>query len=277
MSALLDQLKETTDYIRQHCNTVPTVGIILGSGLGNFTSEIKMDKEILYDNIPHFPVSTVKGHHGKLIFGEIAGKKVVAMAGRFHFYEGYTPQQVIYPIRVMKSLGVETLLISNAAGGVNSNFEVGDLMIIKDHISFFVINPLAGENENELGPRFPDMSEPYASWLIAKGKTIAERLQIPVHTGVYTGVTGPTFETRSEYKLIKLLGSDAVGMSTVQEVIAAVHCGLKVFAMSVIADIGIREEDNVITHDEVLQAAKDAEPKLTAIFTNLIKEMALGQ
>lgn len=273
MSALLNQLKETTGYIRLHCNTVPSLGIVLGSGLGNFTSEMKVEKEILYDDIPHFPVSTVKGHQGKLIFGEIGGKQVVAMAGRFHFYEGYTPQQVIYPIRVMKSLGVETLLISNAAGGVNSNFEVGDLMIIKDHISFFVINPLAGENENELGPRFPDMSEPYASSLIAKAKTIAERLQIPVHSGVYTGVTGPAFETRSEYKLIKALGGDAVGMSTVQEVIAAVHCGLKVFAMSVITDIGIREEDNVITHDEVLQAAKDAEPKLTAIFTNLIKEM----
>lgn len=277
MSALLDQLKETTGYIRQQCNTVPSLGIVLGSGLGNFTSEIKVDKEILYDDIPHFPVSTVKGHQGKLIFGEIGGKQVVAMAGRFHFYEGYTPQQVIYPIRVMKLLGVETLLVSNAAGGLNSSFEVGDLMIIKDHISFFVLNPLAGENENELGPRFPDMSEPYASSLIAKAKTIAERLQIPVHTGVYTGVTGPTFETRSEYKLIKALGGDAVGMSTVQEVIAAVHCGLKVFAISVIADIGIREEDNIITHEEVLQAAKDAEPKLTAIFTNLVKEMALGQ
>lgn len=273
MSALINQLKETISYIRQHCDTVPSVGIVLGSGLGNFANEIKIENEILYENIPHFPVSTVKGHQGKLIFGEISGKKVVAMAGRFHFYEGYSALQVIYPVRMMKLLGVETLFISNAAGGVNNNFRVGDLMIIKDHISFFVLNPLTGENEDELGPRFPDMSEPYTSSLIARAKTIAERLQIPVHTGVYTGVTGPSFETRSEYQLIKLLGGDAVGMSTVQEVIAAVHCGMLVFAISVITDIGIREEDNIITHEEVLQAAKDAEPKLTAIFTGLIREL----
>lgn len=273
MSALINQLKETTGYIRKVCNTVPSVGIVLGSGLGNFISEMKVENEIFYKDIPHFPISTVEGHQGKLIFGEISGKKVVAMAGRFHFYEGYTPKQVIYPVRVMRMLGVETLLISNAAGGVNTNFAVGDLMIIQDHISLFVTNPLSGENENDLGPRFPDMSEAYASSLIAKAKTIAERLQILVHTGVYTGVTGPTFETRSEYKLIKAIGGDAVGMSTVQEVIAAVHTGMKVFAISVITDMGIREENNIITHDEVLLAAKDAEPKLTAIFTNLIEEL----
>lgn len=273
MSALIDQLKETTAYIHNHCNTALSIGIILGSGLGNFVKEMKVESEISYSDIPNFPVSTVEGHRGKLIFGEIGGKKVVAMAGRFHFYEGYSPKHVIFPVRVMKMLGVETLLISNAAGGVGSNFAVGDLMIIKDHISFFVPNPLAGENENELGPRFPDMSEPYSVKLIEKAKSIAEKLKITIHTGVYTGVTGPTFETRSEYKLIKALGGDAVGMSTVQEVIAAVHCGLKVFAISVITDLGIRDEENVITHDEVLQAAKDAEPKLTAIFTNLIGQL----
>ena len=273
MSSLIQQLKETSDFIRHHCNMVPSVGVVLGSGLGNFTREMKVEKEILYSDIPHFPVSTVEGHSGKLIFGEMGGRQVVAMAGRFHFYEGYTPQQVIYPIRVMKMLGVETVLISNAAGGTNENFAVGDLMIIKDHISFFVINPLLGKNEEELGSRFPDMSEPYDSSLIRKAHTISERLQITLHTGVYTGVTGPTFETRSEYQLIKALGGDAVGMSTVQEVIAAVHCGIKVFAMSVITDIGIRDEDNKITHEEVLQAAKDAEPKLTAVFVNLIREL----
>lgn len=274
MSALTDQLLETANYIQLHCKIVPAVGIVLGSGLGNFIREMEVEKEISYRDIPHFPVSTVEGHSGKLIFGKISGMPAVAMAGRFHFYEGYTSQQVIYPIRVMKMLGVETVLISNAAGGINQSFEVGDLMIIKDHISLFTLNPLLGKNEDTLGSRFPDMSEPYTSSLIAKAKTIAERLQIPVHTGVYTGVTGPSFETRSEYKLIKVLGGDAVGMSTVQEVIAAVHCGMKVFAMSVITDIGIREEDNVITHEEVLQAAKDAEPKLTAIFTNLLQEMS---
>jgi purine-nucleoside phosphorylase len=273
MSEVINQLGETIQYIRRHYNAISQVGIVLGSGLGNFIGEMKVEKEILYSDIPHFPVSTVEGHKGKFIFGEINGKQVAAMAGRFHFYEGYTPQQIIFPIRVMKLLGVETVLISNAAGGVNEHFTVGDLMIIKDHISFFTINPLLGKNEDSFGTRFPDMSEPYDQLLIAKAKTIAEKLQITVHQGVYTGVTGPTFETKSEYKLIKALGGDAVGMSTVQEVIAAVHCGMKVFAISVITDMGIREEDNIITHEEVLQAAKDAEPKLTAIFTNLIKEL----
>jgi purine-nucleoside phosphorylase len=273
MSVHLDQLQETTAFIRENCSVAPTVGIILGSGLGNFTKEMKVEKEISYKDVPHFPVSTVEGHSGKLLFGEIGGKKVLAMAGRFHFYEGYTPAQVMYPIRIMKMLGVETVLISNAAGGVNSKFAVGDLMIIKDHISLFTINPLLGKNEDEIGPRFPDMSEPYSSQLIAKAKTIAERLHIPVHTGVYTGVTGPTFETRAEYQLISTLGGDAVGMSTVQEVIAAVHAGMKVFAISVITDLGIREEDNVITHEEVLQAAREAEPKFTAIFKELIAEL----
>lgn len=273
MASVHDQLSETTSYIQQQYKTSPSVGIVLGSGLGNFTSELTVEKEIAYSDIPNFPVSTVEGHSGKLIFGQMGGKNVVAMAGRFHFYEGYSPQQVAYPIRVMKMLGVQTVLISNAAGGTNESFKVGDLMIIKDHISFFAINPLVGKNDEELGPRFPDMSEPYSNELIAKAKAIAERLHIPVHTGVYAGVTGPTFETRAEYKLLQLVGGDAVGMSTVQEVIAAVHAGMRVFAMSVITDIGIREEENVITHEEVLQAARDAEPKLTAIFTNLVQEL----
>ena len=273
MPSVIQQLQETTAFIRQQCQSAPTIGIVLGSGLGNFTDEIKVEKEISYEEIPHFPVSTVEGHSGKLIFGELGGKPVVAMAGRFHFYEGYTPQQVIYPIRVMKMLGIETVLISNAAGGTNSHWHVGDLMIIRDHISFFALNPLLGKNEAELGPRFPDMTEPYSFDLIAKAKAIADRLNIPLHTGVYFGVTGPTFETKSEYQLIKTLGGDAVGMSTVQEVIAAKHAGMQVFAMSVITDIGIREEDNIITHDEVLEAAHAAEPKLTAIFTELIKEI----
>ncbi len=273
MQSAIHQLQETTSYIQSLCAAKPVIGVVLGSGLGNFTEGMKVEIEIPYENIPHFPVSTVEGHSGKLIFGEMGGKQVVAMAGRFHYYEGYTPQQVIYPIRAMKMLGVETLLISNAAGGTNAHWSVGDLMIITDHISFFAVNPLLGKNEEELGPRFPDMSEPYSNELIAKARAIAEGMNIPVHTGVYFGVTGPTFETRSEYKMIKLLGGDAVGMSTVQEVIAASHCGMKVFAMSVITDIGIREDNNTITHQEVLQAAKEAEPKLTAIFIKLIEKM----
>lgn len=273
MASIFQQLKETASYIQGQYDIAPVVGIVLGSGLGNFVGELKVEKEISYGDIPHFPVSTVEGHSGKLIFGELGGKKVVAMAGRFHFYEGYSPQHVTYPIRVMKMLGVKTLLLSNAAGGTNPNFGVGDLMIISDHVSFFTPNPLIGKNDEELGPRFPDMSEPYSTGLITKAKTIAERLQIPVHTGVYVAVTGPTFETRAEYKLIKSLGGDAVGMSTVPEVIIARHGGMEVFAISVITDLGIREEENVITHEEVLQAAKEAEPKLTSIFKHLVEEI----
>lgn len=270
-STIIGDLKETVAFIRSvYAGALPRVGIVLGSGLGNLSSDIEVEKEIPYEDIPNFPVATVEGHQGKLIFGALNGKQVVVLSGRFHYYEGYTPDQVVFPIRVMKFLGVETLLLSNAAGGMNRAFKVGDLMIIRDHISLFVVNPLLGRNDPELGPRFPDMSEPYDKALIAKAKDIAARLQIPVHEGVYAGVTGPTFETRAEYKLLHIAGGDAVGMSTVQEVIAARHAGLSVFAMSVITDLGIREEDNIITHDEVLQAAREAEPKLTGIFRELI-------
>jgi purine-nucleoside phosphorylase len=273
MPGILQQLHETTSFIKDLYPHTPEVGIVLGSGLGNFAQEISVEKEIPYDAIPHFPVSTVEGHHGKMIFGELSGKKVVVMAGRFHFYEGYTPDQVVYPVRVMKQLGISHLLLSNAAGGVNPAFKVGDLMIITDHISFSTVNPLIGKNFTELGPRFPDMSEPYSKELIKNVRKIASDLQIKLVEGIYFGVTGPTFETRAEYKLIHRLGGDAVGMSTVQEVIIAVHMGLPVFAVSVITDIGIREEDNIITHEEVLQAAKEAEPKLTAIFKQLVAEL----
>ena len=264
------KIKETAAFIQKQHPAQPQIGIVLGSGLGNLVNEITIEKEIPYAVIPHFPLSTVEGHHGKLIFGTLGQKKIVCMAGRFHFYEGYTAAEVAYPIRVMKALGVATLLISNAAGGVNPGFKVGDLMIIEDHISFFAVNPLLGANDTSLGPRFPDMSEPYKKDLIVKAEAIAKKLGILVKKGVYCGVTGPTFETRAEYKLIHLLGGDAVGMSTVQEVITAVHAGLPVFAMSVITDIGIREEENTITHDEVLQAAKDAEPKFSAIFKEMV-------
>ncbi len=272
MSDLMDQLSKTVSYIRSRVKTEAKIGIVLGSGLGNLAEVIKVDEAIDYADIPHFPVSTVKGHGGKLLFGELGGKKVIVMSGRFHFYEGYGPHQVIFPVRVMKLLGVETLLLSNAAGGVNPNYKVGDLMIINDHISFFTTNPLMGKNDEAIGTRFPDMSEPYNKELIAKAHAIAKANNIKVHEGVYTAVTGPTFETRAEYKLIKVVGSDVVGMSTVQETIAAVHCGMKVFAVSVVTDIGIREDDNIITHEEVLQAAKDAEPKLTLLFTEMVRQ-----
>lgn len=271
MNDLMNQLNEAVNYIKSQTNATPKVGIVLGSGLGNLSQVIDVETEIEYGKIPHFPVSTVKGHGGKLLFGKLNGTNVLCMSGRFHFYEGYSAQQVVFPVRVMKMLGIETLLLSNAAGGVNAAYKVGDLMVINDHISFFTTNPLIGKNVEELGTRFPDMSEPYNKALIAKAMEIGKANNIHLHQGVYTAVTGPTFETHAEYRLIKVIGSDVVGMSTVQECIAAVHCGMKVFAVSVVTDLGIREEDNVITHEEVLQAAKEAEPKLTLLFSELAK------
>ena len=271
MSSLSERLKETIDFIKTEITTQVEIGIILGSGLGNFIGEVTIEKEIPYTSIPHFPVSTVKGHGGKLILASLDNKKVLIMSGRFHFYEGYTTQQVTYPIRVMKQLGIHTVLLSNAAGSVNPTHKVGDLMIINDHISFFSPNPLLGPNEEELGPRFPDMTEPYSKDLIAKAIEIAKKENIEVKQGVYVGVTGPTFETKAEYHLIKAIGGDVVGMSTVQENIVAIHSGMRVFAMSVVTDLGIRVDDNVITHEEVLQAAKEAEPKFTLLFKELVK------
>ncbi len=267
------KLLQATEFLKPHILQNPSVGIVLGSGLGNFANEIIIEKEFEYNTIPHFPVSTVEGHQGKLLVGSIAGKSVIAMAGRFHFYEGYSAEEVVFPIRVMKLLGIKTLFISNAAGGVKRGFKVGDLMIITDHISLAAKNPLLGFNDERIGPRFPDMSEPYKKDLILKAKKLASENHIHVKEGVYFGVTGPTFETRAEYKLIQVLGGDAVGMSTVQEVIAAVHSGMDVFAMSVITDIGIREDDNTITHEEVLEAAQNAEPLFSIIFRELIKTL----
>ena len=269
----MQKIDEAVKYIQSIIGAEPQVGIVLGSGLGSFTKEITIEKEIPYGDIPHFPVSTVKGHSGKLIFGELSGKKVLAMAGRFHYYEGYNTTDVVFPIRVMKYLGVKTLLLSNAAGATNRTFKVGDLMIITDHISFFTPNPLIGKNHEELGTRFPDMTEPYKKDLIKKATEIGAEAGYDVKHGVYVSVTGPTFETKAEYRMILAIGADAVGMSTVQEVIAAVHMGLPVFAVSVITDLGIRDEENVITHEEVLEAAKEAEPKLTHIFKELVAQL----
>jgi len=265
-----EKIIETTEFLKKYNTGNAKIAVVLGSGLGNFVQEIVVQHEIPYSEIPHFTVSTVQGHSGKLIFGTIAGKNIVAMAGRFHFYEGYAAEDVVFPIRIMKFLGVETIFLSNAAGGVNTSFKVGDLMVIKDHISFATKNPLIGKNDDRLGPRFPDMSEPYNKQLIKKAKEIANQKNIDLKEGVYFCVTGPTFETHAEYKTVHVLGGDAVGMSTVQEVIVARHMNMKVFAMSVITDIGIRDDDNIITHEEVLQAAKEAEPKFSTIFRELI-------
>jgi purine-nucleoside phosphorylase len=269
----LSRVQEACAYIRSRYSNSLQAAVVLGSGLGGFAEQVTTEVEIPYTEIPHFPVSTVEGHGGKLILGKLGHKNLAVMSGRFHYYEGYSPAEVVFPIRVMHMLGVKDLFISNSAGGVNPAFKVGDLMIIRDHISIAIINPLLGKNIEQLGPRFPDMSEPYNTERIKLAMNIATSLGIQLSTGVYFGVTGPTFETRAEYKLIYNLGADAVGMSTVQEVIAAVHCGMKVFAMSVITDLGIRDEENVITHQEVLDAANAAAPKLTAVFKNLIEQL----
>lgn len=266
----IGKLEGTAAFIKKLYPHESPVGIVLGSGIGNLAREIDIEYQVEYSRIPDFPVSTVKGHSGELIFGRMGGKRVVAMAGRFHYYEGYSVDQVVFPVRLMKKLGVKTLLLSNAAGGMNMAFKVGDLMMITDHIGLFTVNPLIGPNDETWGPRFPDMSEPYKKELIRKAKDIAAQNGIVVREGIYAGVTGPSFETRAEYKLLHLAGADAVGMSTVQETIAAVHLGMDVFAMSIITDMGIREEENVITHEEVLEAARQAEPRLTAIFKGLI-------
>jgi len=273
IDSLIRDLDLATAYIQKKYAHSPETAIVLGSGLGNLVKELSVELEINYKEIPHFPVSTVEGHSGKLIFGSLDGRRIVAMSGRFHFYEGYSPQQVVFPIRVLKKLGIRNLLISNAAGGMNSRFKVGDIMIVRDHISLFIQNPLIGPNADELGPRFPDMSAPYDLRLRAALGEIGARLGFTVHEGVYVGVTGPTFETRAEYKLLHMLGADAVGMSTVQEVIAARHLGIRVAALSVITDLGIREENNLITHQEVLHAAMESEPKLTAMFKALMHEL----
>jgi len=275
--SVLDQIQAASSYIKKISSINPSIGVVLGSGLNGFLDYMNIEHEIDYKDIPHFPVSTVEGHSGKLVLGKLADRNVVVMSGRFHYYEGYTSAEVVFPVRVMKYLGVTDILISNAAGGVQQGFKVGDLMIIKDHISFAIVNPLLGKNESALGPRFPDMSEPYFKLYIKKAHHIAKAIGVELKEGVYFGVTGPTFETRAEYKLINTLGADAVGMSTVQEVITAVHCGMRVFAMSVITDIGIREEENVITHADVLDAAKLAAPRLALIFKGMVESINIDK
>ncbi len=268
---MLQQIKTTTNFIQQSVNFEPEVGIILGSGLGNLAGEIEVVKTVSYSDIPNFPVSTVKGHKGQLVFGYLGGKKVVAMQGRFHFYEGYTMQQVTFPVRVLNALGIKLLIVSNAAGGMNPTFKVGDVMVITDHINHFGTNPLIGPNDDELGPRFPEMSEAYDRRYIKMAFDIAEENNIHLQKGVYIGVTGPTFETPAEYKFFHVIGADAVGMSTVPEVIVARHGGLPVFAVSVITDLGGGTVIEKPTHEEVLQAAASAEPRMTLIIKKMIE------
>ena len=264
-----ERIKNTASFIRNRVNFEPEVGIILGTGLGGLVESIDIRATLDYAEIPDFPVSTVEGHAGRFIFGMLGGRRVVAMQGRFHYYEGYTPQQVVFPVRVMKFLGVGRLFVSNASGGVNPSFRTGDLMVITDHINL-IPNPLIGPNDPELGPRFPDMSEAYNKELIRKAKEIAKEKGIKVQQGVYIGTQGPTFETPSEYKLFHILGADAVGMSTVPEVIVANHCGIKVFGISVVTDLGVEGKIVEVSHEEVQKAADAAQPKMTTIMRELI-------
>jgi purine-nucleoside phosphorylase len=265
-----EQVQETVSQIKGKINFTPEYGVILGSGLGSFTDEMKVEYTLPYNEILNFPVSTVQGHKGALVFGTIGNKKVVAMQGRFHFYEGYSMTEVTFPVRVMKFLGVEKLIVSNASGGVNPSYNVGSIVMITDHINMTPEHPLRGKNDERFGPRFVNMSEPYSRKMIAKATEMAQELNIEVHEGIYLGLQGPTFETLAEYKMVKILGADCVGMSTVPEVIVARHMDLETFGISVITDMGNEESIGTISHDEVLEAAKNAEPKVRSLIKELI-------
>ncbi|MDG5799238.1 purine-nucleoside phosphorylase [Marinilabiliaceae bacterium ANBcel2] len=269
---MLEQIKKTADFLNDAVIEKPTIGIILGSGLGGLVNKIEKEKVIPYKEIPGFPVSTVEGHQGALIFGKIGEVSVMAMQGRFHYYEGYSMQQVVFPVRVMKMMGIDQLIVSNASGGLNPDFKIGDLMIIEDHINMFGDNPLLGKNFEELGPRFPDMSEPYNRKLIEKALSIASQESIDVKKGVYVGTCGPTFETPAEYKMFRVLGGDTVGMSTVPEIIAARHAGMVCFGISIITDSGVPGEIVEISHEEVQAVAAKAEPLMTKIIARLTAE-----
>jgi purine-nucleoside phosphorylase len=270
---MLQQIQETKQFLTNKITTLPKVGIVLGSGLGNLASEIEIEHQFGYNEIPNFPTSTVEGHSGKLIFGKINDIPVVAMQGRFHYYEGYSTKETTFPIRVMKALGINQLVLSNASGGVNENFEIGDIMLITDHINLFPDNPLRGKNIDELGPRFPDMSEPYSKELNNKIIDIAAENNIKLQQGVYVGLSGPTYETPSEYKYVKILGGDAVGMSTVPEVIVANHMELPCVALSIITDLGVQGKIVEISHEEVQEIAGAAEPKMTLIIKELLSSL----
>ncbi len=269
---MLEKIKETAEYIKAHVSNIPKTAIILGTGLGELVNHITDKQEIPYKEIPNFPISTVEGHSGKLIFGQLGNKRIMAMQGRFHFYEGYSMQQVTFPVRVMKALGINTLFVSNAAGGMNPEFKIGDIMIITDHINLFPEHPLRGKNYEELGPRFPEMSEAYSHRLIADAKKVAEENNIRVVEGVYVGTQGPTFETPAEYRYFHRIGGDAVGMSTVPEVIVARHGGMEVFGVSVITDLGVEGIVEKVSHEEVQKAAALAQPKMTLIMKELINK-----
>ncbi len=269
---MLEKINQSVAFIKEKTNFTPEIGIILGTGLGGLVREIQIEHILNYQDIPHFPISTVEGHKGKLIFGTLSGKKVIAMQGRFHFYEGYTMQEVTFPVRVMKFLGISTLMVSNASGGVNPDYEIGDIMIIRDHINLLP-NPLIGKNYDELGIRFPDMSDAYDKNLIQKAESIAQTLHIKVQKGVYIGVTGPTLETPSEYIHFRTIGGDAVGMSTVPEIIVARHMNIPCFAISIITDLGVPGKIKMVTHTDIQNIAANSEPNMTRIIKELVRKI----
>ena len=273
MSELLSKINETVAEIRKFTKDDYPIGIILGTGLGGLVKEIQIENEISYDKLPHFPISTVESHSGKLNFGNISGKKVVAMQGRFHFYEGYSMQQITFPVRVMKFLGVKTLLVSNACGGMNPIFSRGDVMLMVDHINLLGDNPLIGVNEDELGPRFPDMSEPYDSALIKIAEEAALDNKVKVQKGVYVAVPGPNLETKAEYRFLRAIGADVVGMSTVPENIVANHMGIKVLGISIITDECFPDALKPVNVKEIIATAMQAEPKMTLIMKEVIKRL----
>jgi len=273
MSAYLDQIQEAVLSIRTKTKTETPVGIILGTGLGGLAVEIQKETEIAYTDIPHFPVSTVESHAGKLIFGKLGGKNVVAMQGRFHFYEGYSMQQITFPVRVMKFLGVKTLLVSNACGGINPQYVAGDIMIMDDHINLLGDNPLRGKNEDSLGPRFPDMSEPYSKKLIAMAEQIALEERIKVQRGVYVAVMGPNLETRAEYRFLRYIGADVVGMSTIPEVIVAHHMGIACLGFSIITDECFPDSLQPVDIKAILKTAGETEPKMTKIMKKVVEKL----
>ncbi|MBQ8271550.1 MAG: purine-nucleoside phosphorylase [Tidjanibacter sp.] len=267
---MITTIKQTAEFIQQKVGFTPEVGIILGTGLGGLVNHIEIAHSLPYNEIPNFPVSTVEGHAGRLIFGTLGGKRVVAMQGRFHYYEGYAPEQVVFPVRVMKMLGIENLFVSNASGGINSSFRVGDLMVITDHINL-IPNVLIGKNYNELGARFPDMSEPYSKALGALATEVAAEKGIKLQYGCYVGTTGPTFETPKEYGYFKAIGGDAAGMSTTPEVIAARHMGLPVFGISIITNAAFSGQKS--THEEVQQEGAKAEKRMSALIMGMLERM----
>lgn len=268
---MLAAIKEAVSFIREKIEDAPETAIILGTGLGSIVEHIDVECVVDYSSIPHFPVSTVEGHAGKLISGMLGTKRILVMQGRFHFYEGYTMQEVTFPIRVMKFLGIKTLIVSNAAGGMNPEFKIGDIMVINDHINLMP-NPLMGKHEPELGERFPDMSQTYNPDLLQKALRIAREIDVDIQEGCYVGVTGPTLETPKEYEYLRIIGGDAVGMSTIPEVITAHQMGIHVFAVSVITDLGIPGKIKKLTHRDVIEAAEKTAPKLTSLIINMITD-----